>query len=73
MLRTRAGSKRLTARENVAYFGRLHGMSEADIGERTRTLSQALEMDDILSARPGLFLGPTHKTAIARSCTTRAT
>ena len=28
--------KRLTARENIAYFGRLHGMSEADIARRTR-------------------------------------
>ena len=27
--------KRLTARENIAYFGELHGMSKADIAMRT--------------------------------------
>src|SRR5678816_237726 len=31
--------KRLTARENIAYFGRLHGLSEADIARRTMELS----------------------------------
>jgi len=60
--------KRLTARENVAYFGRLHGMSEADIRERTRTLSQALEMDDILERQTeGFSQGQRTKTAIARA------
>ena len=60
--------KRLTARENVAYFGRLHGMREADIGERTRTLSQALEMDDILERQTeGFSQGQRTKTAIARA------
>lgn len=60
--------KRLTARENVAYFGRLHGMSEADIRERTRALSQALEMDDILDRQTeGFSQGQRTKTAIARA------
>ncbi|KLB24010.1 ATP-binding cassette domain-containing protein, partial [Xanthomonas hortorum] len=40
--------KRLTARENIAYFGELHGMSRTLIAERTRLLSAALDMDDIL-------------------------
>ncbi|HEY5612110.1 MAG TPA: ATP-binding cassette domain-containing protein, partial [Lysobacter sp.] len=31
--------KRLTARENIAYFGQLHGMSKATIEQRTRLLS----------------------------------
>ncbi len=60
--------KRLTARENVAYFGRLHGMSDADIRERTRALSQALEMDDILDRQTeGFSQGQRTKTAIARA------
>src|SRR5690606_10991009 len=38
--------KRLTARENIAYFGRLHGMDEAAIAARTAVLSEALGMND---------------------------
>lgn len=60
--------KRLTARENIAYFGRLHGMSEATIEARTRALSQALEMDDILDRQTeGFSQGQRTKTAIARA------
>ena len=60
--------KRLTARENIAYFGRLHGMTSADIRERTRALSQALEMDDILDRQTeGFSQGQRTKTAIARA------
>ncbi len=60
--------KRLTARENVAYFGHLHGMNEADIRARTRALSQALEMDDILDRQTeGFSQGQRTKTAIARA------
>jgi sodium transport system ATP-binding protein len=60
--------KRLTARENIAYFGRLHGMTAADIRERTRALSQALEMDDILDRQTeGFSQGQRTKTAIARA------
>ena len=60
--------KRLTARENIAYFGRLHGMSEADIERRTRALSAALSMDDVLDRRSeGFSQGQRTKTAIARA------
>ena len=60
--------KRLTARENIAYFGRLHGMSEAAIAQRTQALSQALEMDDILDRQTeGFSQGQRTKTAIARA------
>src|SRR5690606_34515960 len=31
--------KRLTARENIAYFGRLHGLDEALIRERTAKMA----------------------------------
>ena len=60
--------KRLTARENIAYFGELHGMSRAAIVERTRTLAQALDMDDILDRQTeGFSQGQRTKTAIARA------
>ena len=36
--------KRLTARENIAYFGELHGLSPAQVAERTRTLAEALQI-----------------------------
>ena len=42
--------KRLTARENIAYFGELHGLSATQIETRTRALSEALDMGDILHA-----------------------
>ena len=43
--------KRLTARENIRYFGRLHGLSDADIARRTAELSAALQMEDVLDRR----------------------
>jgi sodium transport system ATP-binding protein len=60
--------KRLTARENIAYFGRLHGMSEVDIGKRIDALSQALDMEEILDRQTeGFSQGQRTKTAIARA------
>jgi sodium transport system ATP-binding protein len=60
--------KRLTARENIAYFGRLHGMSEADIARRTDELSKALGMEDVLDRQTeGFSQGQRTKTAIARA------
>jgi len=60
--------KRLTARENIAYFGQLHGMSASHIAERTRVLSKALDMDDILDRQTeGFSQGQRTKTAIARA------
>lgn len=60
--------KRLTARENIAYFGRLHGMSEADIARRTKELSLALGMEDVLDRQTeGFSQGQRTKTAIARA------
>ena len=59
---------RLTARENIAYFGQLHGMSKATIEQRTRVLSTALQMDDILDRQAeGFSQGQRTKTAIARA------
>jgi sodium transport system ATP-binding protein len=60
--------KRLTARENIAYFGELHGLSRAQIEQRTRTLSAALDMGDILDRQTeGFSQGQRTKTAIARA------
>ncbi len=60
--------KRLTARENIAYFGRLHGMSEALIAERTERLAKALGMEDFLDRQcEGFSQGQRTKTAIARA------
>ena len=60
--------KRLTARENIAYFGRLHRMPEDAIAARIAALSKALDMDDFLD-RPteGFSQGQRTKTAIARA------
>ena len=60
--------KRLTARENIAYFGRLHGMSEAAIEQRIGVLARALDMTDILDRQTeGFSQGQRTKTAIARA------
>ena len=60
--------KRLTARENIAYFGQLHGLSKATIAQRTQVLSTALQMDDILDRQTeGFSQGQRTKTAIARA------
>ena len=60
--------KRLTARENIAYFGRLHGMDDALIAERTVRLAKALGMEDFLDRQcEGFSQGQRTKTAIARA------
>ncbi len=60
--------KRLTARENIAYFGELHGLDAAIIAERTERLSRALNMQDFLDRRTeGFSQGQRTKTAIARA------
>ena len=60
--------KRLSSRENIRYFGRLHGMDDALIAQRTQELSEALEMGDIIDRRTeGFSQGQRTKTAIARA------
>ncbi|MGV8922229.1 MAG: ATP-binding cassette domain-containing protein [Thermomonas sp.] len=60
--------KRLTARENIAYFGELHGMPANLIAERTAKLAKALQMEDFLDrATEGFSQGQRTKTAIARA------
>jgi len=60
--------KRLTARENIDYFARLHGLPEALLNSRRDALIKALEMEDIADRRTeGFSQGQRVKTAIARA------
>lgn len=60
--------RRLTARENIAYFGSLHGMSRADINRRIDEFSQLLRMESLLD-RPtqGFSQGERMKVSLARA------
>ena len=59
---------RLTARENVRYFGRLHGMEERALEARVGHLVKLLDMADIADRRvDGFSLGQKLKVAIARA------
>ncbi|MCC7074232.1 MAG: ATP-binding cassette domain-containing protein [Deltaproteobacteria bacterium] len=58
---------RMTAREHVAYFGRLHGLASDVISARLDHLSEVLEMRDFLDRRTeGFSQGQKLKVAIAR-------
>lgn len=60
--------KRLTARENIEYFARLHGLDETTLRARQDVLVDALEMRDIIDRRAeGFSQGQRVKTAIARA------
>ena len=60
--------KRLTARENIEYFARLHGIETQTMHRRREKLVDALEMRDILDRRTeGFSQGQRVKTAIARA------
>ncbi|MEN5117104.1 ATP-binding cassette domain-containing protein [Luteimonas sp. TWI662] len=60
--------KRLTARENIHYFGQLHGMTPDQIAARTQALSDQLDMGEILDRQTdGFSQGQRTKTAIARA------
>ncbi|MBX3700485.1 MAG: ATP-binding cassette domain-containing protein [Dokdonella sp.] len=60
--------KRLTARENIDYFGRLQGLAPELLDARREALVDALEMRDILDRRTeGFSQGQRVKTAIARA------
>jgi len=59
---------RLTAREHVRYFGRLHGMRGAELEARIDQLIEDLEMEDIAERRTkGFSKGQTMKVALARA------
>ncbi len=60
--------KRLTAAENIDYFGQLHGVPAGLLRERREALIDALDMRDIAGRRTeGFSQGQRVKTAIARA------
>ena len=60
--------KRMSARENIAYFGRLHGLDEATIRARSDAAIASLGMADFADRRAeGYSQGQRVKTAIARA------
>jgi len=59
---------RLTARETIAYFGRLNGLSEAAIAARVAQLADELDLHEFLDRRVEKFsTGMKQKTSIART------
>jgi sodium transport system ATP-binding protein len=59
---------RLTAREVIAYFGRLYGLEDALITARTGELAGRLQMADFLDRRcDKLSMGQKQKVSIART------
>jgi sodium transport system ATP-binding protein len=59
---------RLTARENVVYFGQLQGMTADAAHARVQELSRLLDMTGILDRRADCFSqGERMKTALARA------
>ena len=58
----------LTARENIAYFAALHGLSRTDAQARGRELIQELEMEEFADRiAKGFSQGQKIKTALARA------
>ena len=59
---------RMSARENIAYYGALHGMSSKDINSRINELIETLDMTDFIERRTeGFSQGQRVKVAIARA------
>ncbi|MCA9972247.1 MAG: ATP-binding cassette domain-containing protein, partial [Anaerolineales bacterium] len=60
--------QRLTSRENVAYYGRLHAIPEARLQQRIAELVALLDMADIADRQTeGFSTGQKVKVAIARA------
>ena len=59
---------RLSARENIRYYGDLHGLSRGDIADRIEELVETLDMGDFIDRRTeGFSHGQQVKVAIARA------
>lgn len=59
---------RLTSRENIRYYGRLHGLSGAALEKQIDQLIQLLDMQEIENRRTeGFSAGQRVKVAIARA------
>jgi sodium transport system ATP-binding protein len=60
--------ERLTAYENIRYFGELHGMSGKELKMRIGELAELLEMNDFIERRAkGFSQGQKTKVALARA------
>lgn len=60
--------QRLTAYENIAYFGELHGLSKAQIAQRIALLSPPLNLEPLLARKvAGFSQGERMRVAIARA------
>ncbi len=60
--------QRLTARENILYFARLHGLDKSLADQRLSSLVQSLDMAEFIDRRSGGFSqGQRVKVAIARA------
>ena len=59
---------RLSARENIVYYGRLHGMDRDCANARAETLARMFDMSALLDRRTdGFSQGERMKTALARA------
>jgi len=59
---------RLSARENIVYYGRLHGMRPEAANARAESLAQMFDMSALLDRRTdGFSQGERMKTALARA------
>lgn len=60
--------ERLSARENIRYFGELHGMTGKVLNTRIDELSELLDMQDFIERRAkGFSQGQKTKVALARA------
>jgi sodium transport system ATP-binding protein len=65
---TRGLYPRLTAREHIRYFGRLHGMTGKDLERRTGELIETLGITEFADRRAkGFSKGQVRKVALARA------
>ncbi len=59
---------RLTARENIEYFGQIHGLRGAELASRVTSLIDRLGLDNVADRRAqGFSQGERMKVAIARA------
>jgi sodium transport system ATP-binding protein len=59
---------RLTVRETLLFFGRLHGLAESDLPRRIQTVSEALDLGALLARRCDvLSTGQKQRVTLARA------
>jgi len=59
---------RLSARENIAYFGKLHGIGKAALEQRIDALCEQLDLHDFIDRRTeGFSQGQRVRVALARA------